>query len=289
MVEYGDWDIVTNDVESTTDKFGGKWGNLLSKLFNGINIGIDFPLKRPIIRTLWRFGPTAFKIFDVEESNTLGIEVDNIDVDDKILRIKAFTTGNEDYAITELEPQTIVSKVLGRKTGPVGEQGYTVLGNYLDAAGNDLRNINVLGMQDIDGANISVLDISGTGANSQIDFLKTYGAPSGATDVVVSFGNNSKIHKYQWWSNVGGNKKHIEIIPVSNEIDFFSKLDMNEQIIDRAVLNSPDADMLNLLNNTLQSGDATKDIIHRIDIDTDNHAAYINKRENGVQVQVRLY
>lgn len=290
MVDFGDWDIVTNDIESTTEKFGGRWGNLLSKLLNGEDIGGEYPLKRPIIRTLWRFGVGKFKIFDTEESHTLGIEVDNIDEGDgKILKVKAFTTGDVDYALTELEPQTMVSKVLGRNTGPVGQQGYVSLGHKLDAAGKDIEKLGVLGLEDLDGTNIELIESTGSDSNTNINILKDYAGIVGSTDVVLSIGENSKLHKFSLWSNIGGNKKHMELIAASNKFDFFSKIDMNEQDLSNAVLKSPDADMLNLLNTTAKTGDLTKDIIHRVDIDSANHAAYVNKRENGDQVQVRLY
>jgi|SRR5580765_100307 len=218
------WDIVSNPLDSTGDLFGGKWGNYISRLLNGEDLSLVDASKEPVIGTTTRFKKGKLQIFDADSSNTVSFDPDNM-VGNKKIKIRGMTSGSEDYMTTDIEGATLQNKILGSNTS---------LGAQLDASGNNIIKVGTLGVRDIDSSNANWLTTSGIGANTSFNVLPSYAGITGATSVSVTFGNASKIHRYEFYSNaLGSNTKLLDILP--NKVNSYVDLDMNGHNISNAV------------------------------------------------------
>lgn len=112
MSAIGTWDKISGALGSTNSTFGGEWGNLLSDLLNGIDVGLADPTKAPIINTNIRFRYGKLKMFDADDSHTVRFSVDDIDTGvDRNIRIRRMNSPNEeDFMVLENLPQAIKSK-----------------------------------------------------------------------------------------------------------------------------------------------------------------------------------
>jgi hypothetical protein len=108
------WDKITGGQGSTTSEFGGNWGNLISDYYNGFNIAITDPTKIPLIGSLTRYKFEKLALFDVDASHYLTFSVDDIDTGPirKIKFRRMNTPFEEDYAVLEGMPQTILNKTI---------------------------------------------------------------------------------------------------------------------------------------------------------------------------------
>jgi hypothetical protein len=221
------WNVINNPFSSTSDSFGGKWGNDISRYLNGIDMGsIDID-KEPVIRTNTRYGFGKLKLYDIDESHTIEFQVDNIvSGANRIYKLRSLTTaGTSDYLVTEVEGATLSNKTLTT----------AVLGSALDASGNDITKINTIGLRDLDASNVSLVNITGISGNSTFGFLSSYGGILSATNITVTYGNASKIHKYEWYSTVPGvNTKLFDITP--SKINAYVPIDMNNNPINNAAI-----------------------------------------------------
>ncbi len=220
------WATINNPFNSTPDSFGGKWGNDISRYLNGVDIGSIDVDKEPVIRTNTRFGFSRFKFYDVDESHTAEFQIDNITTGaNRIFRLRSLTTGTSDYIVTENEGAVLSNKTLTTAT----------LGSALEAAGNSINKIGTLGLRDLDANNVNLVNISGSNSNSSFGFISSYGGILSATNITVTYGNASKIHKYEWYSTVPGvNTKLFDILP--SKINAYVPIDMNSNPITNAAI-----------------------------------------------------
>ena len=226
------WSVINNPLNSTAQTFGGRWGNDISRYLNGIDMGAIDPDKEPIIRTTTRFGQGKLKFYDNDSTHTFEIQSDNIVTGSN--RIFKFRIGplTSDYILTDEGSATIKNKVLGTNI---------TLGSALNASGQSINHINEVGLRDLDGENVSVLNIEGDGANSNLSILKDYQGILGADDIRIKFGESSKIHKYEWYTSVpGSNTKVFDIQPT--EINMYVPLNMNgNELTNYSVTLEPDS------------------------------------------------
>lgn len=112
MSTLGTWDKIIGSLGSTTTEFGGDWGNLISDLFNGIDIGLSDPTKKPIINTEFGFKPGKLKLFDFDASHHINISADDIDTgDNRNIRIRRMNEPFiEDFLVLEGMPQDLLNK-----------------------------------------------------------------------------------------------------------------------------------------------------------------------------------
>jgi len=111
-LETPTWDKITGSLGSTTLEFGGDWANLISDYYNGIDIGITDPTKKPIINTLTRFRQGKLGFYDPDESHYVTIIPDDIDTGPvRNIRIRRMNAPyQDDYAVLEGMPQIILNK-----------------------------------------------------------------------------------------------------------------------------------------------------------------------------------
>lgn len=230
------WTTIANPLNSTVSTFGGRWGNDLSRYLNGIDMGLIDADKEPRIATNTRYEFGKLKLYDADATHTVEIQPDNIvSGSNRVLRVRALT-GTSDYITMDNQAATLQGKTLGINTK---------LGSILDADQNSIMKIDTVGLRDIDAMNVNFAAIDGTGANSRINILKNYGGILGATDIKMRFGDNSKVHGYEWYSTVSGpNTKLMEILPA--KINTYVDLDMNG----RNLLNYTPYIEANLIDNT---------------------------------------
>lgn len=114
MSTLGTWDQITGAIGSTTSAFGGEWGNYISKLLTGEDIGLIDPTKKPNINTEFRFRSEKLRLNDTDDSHQLTFVVDDIDTGPiRKVHIRRMNNPNEqDYMVLESQPQTLSSKTL---------------------------------------------------------------------------------------------------------------------------------------------------------------------------------
>lgn len=151
------WDTILNPVPSTSTAFGGTWAMFLSKLLNGQDIELDDPNKIPLMGTSFYYKSGKLRVLDTEGSHYLKFVLDNIDSgNDKTLRIREFSTGDEDYLVTENEPTELFGKTIN-----ADENTITNLTNSSIATGAAIgwAKINTTGskLQDMKNINTATL------------------------------------------------------------------------------------------------------------------------------------
>jgi hypothetical protein len=113
-IETPTWDKIIGALGSTTAEFGGNWANLISDYFNGVNLALLDVSKIPIIGTLTRYKFEKLALFDDDQSHYISFSVDDIDAGSnrKIKFRRMITPFEEDYAMLEGLPQTILNKTI---------------------------------------------------------------------------------------------------------------------------------------------------------------------------------
>lgn len=113
-LETPTWDKISGGLGSTSNEFGGSWGNLISDYFNGVNIGLLDASKIPIIGTFTRYKFEKLGIFDVDQSHSIIFSADDIDTGSnrKIKFRRMITPFEEDYAVLEALPQPFLNKTI---------------------------------------------------------------------------------------------------------------------------------------------------------------------------------
>lgn len=114
MSTLGTWDQITGAIGSTTSAFGGEWGNYISKLLTGEDIGLIDPTKKPNINTEFRFRTEKLRLNDTDDSHQLTFTVDDIDTGPirKVHIRRMINPNEEDYMVLENQAQTLSSKTL---------------------------------------------------------------------------------------------------------------------------------------------------------------------------------
>lgn len=111
-LEIPTWDKIIGGLGSTTTEIGGNWANLISDYYNGVDIGLLDPSKKPIIGTLTRYKFEKLGIFDVDQSHYIAFSADDIDTGStrKIKFRRMNSPYEEDYAVLEGLTQPILNK-----------------------------------------------------------------------------------------------------------------------------------------------------------------------------------
>lgn len=109
------WPKVNNALNSTTNQLGANdWANLISDYYNGIDIGLIDPSKKPIIGTLTTFKFEKLVLQDTDGSHTAVISLDDIDTgSNRTIRFRRQVNPYEsDWVLMESNPATIRNKSL---------------------------------------------------------------------------------------------------------------------------------------------------------------------------------
>lgn len=111
-LEVPTWDTIIGSLGSTTTEFGGNWANLISSYYNGVDIGLLDPTKKPIIGTLTRYKHGKIGLYDIDQSHYLTISVDDIDTGGvRNIRIRRMNSPyTEDFAVLEGMTQALLNK-----------------------------------------------------------------------------------------------------------------------------------------------------------------------------------
>ncbi len=142
MSTLGTWDKITGALGSTTSAFGGGWGNFISDLFNGEDIGLIDPTKKPNINTEFRFRNEKLRLFDVDDSHQVTFYIDDIDVGPtRKVKIRRMNTPFEDdYMMLEGMPQTSLNKTIDSTLNTVKNIGKPLYEVFFDGTNWKARN-----------------------------------------------------------------------------------------------------------------------------------------------------
>ena len=113
-LEIPTWDKIIGALGSTTSEIGGLWANLISDYYNGVDIGLLDPSKKPIIGTLTRYKFEKLGIFDNDQSHYIAFSADDIDTGGtrKVKFRRMNSPYEEDYAVLEGLSQELYNKTL---------------------------------------------------------------------------------------------------------------------------------------------------------------------------------
>lgn len=199
MSTLGTWDKIIGSLGSTTTEFGGDWGNLISDLFNGIDIGLSDPTKKPIINTEFGFKPGKLKLFDFDASHHINISADDIDTgDNRNIRIRRMNAPFiEDFLVLEGMPQDLLNK-------------------DIDATLNTITNI---GDTSITTHTSTKISITAKGQlNSAIAYEDEANTFTQAQTIIVPAGGAERIATFKVEDDTTGSELSIENITGSSSI-----------------------------------------------------------------------
>lgn len=271
--------LIDDPIPSDNILIGAEFTNQIVKLFGDVDVSSHENIR---INTPFKFRSGRFMIYDSDRSHVFMHYAENIaDGVNRIVRWRALTNP-EDSPVMENEPQTISNKTLID----------TTMGGNVDFDNFNLDDVGNISVRDLNGYNITLIKKAGVTPNTHIDILPNYNTGNypdlvTASDVVVSFGYNSEIDKYEMYSsaNVGGiNELLLSLSPDLLDINV-TDIDFNNANVSNLLLNSMD-----LKNQTGAEPTATAQSskLYRKDIDANNQAIYISKIENGNVVKVRV-
>lgn len=114
MSGFGTWSKIINPLASTSAAFGGEWGNLVSDLFNGVDISLTDVTKTPKIGTPFKFKLEKLRLYDGDESHEVTFSVDDIDTGPlRKIRIRRMNTPFEtDFMVLESLTQELINKTI---------------------------------------------------------------------------------------------------------------------------------------------------------------------------------
>ena len=262
MSTLGTWDQINGAIGSTTSAFGGEWGNYISKLLTGEDIGLIDPTKKPNINTEFRFRSQKLRLNDTDDSHQLTFVVDDIDTGPiRKVHIRRMNNPNEeDYMVLENQTQNLANKNLinvsldpddGTGAGLyiwdsnyshkyfIGSNNLTnnrtvylpfitadgdfMVTNASQTMSNKVFSGGIL-IKDNNNNNITLAHASvGTPPDQTFHFFPDYTKQVGATNNPLYFGYNSEITEYSFRSLWSGtNKEYLKLDAVNNLISLKS-------------------------------------------------------------------
>lgn len=266
---------IINPLPSDESQIGGEWANAIIDLFHGVFLGEEnLSIGTPI-----RWKPGSLLVYD-GTSHSVSIETEDIATGALRHAIFREMTLETDYIVMENETQVIKNKEF--HTG----NKYTT---NLNMDNHGITNADFYNIRDMLNNDISLVAVTGIAEDAHIDFLSNYRTESfanisAADGILVTFGYQSEIDGYYWYSEADGTNKILmslthALFSVDSDV-----IDLNGGRIDNF-----DQNVIKLRDNVSDyTANATNDMIFRNDIDVNNHALWISKIENGSVVKVRV-
>jgi hypothetical protein len=188
MSAFGTWDKINIPIASTTTTFGGEWGNLISDLFNGVDIGLSDPTKKPLINTDFRFKSGKLRFLDSDSSHEIKISADDIDTGStRNIRIRRMNAPyEEDFMVLEGLSQELFNKTINFANNTIS-----------NIPGSAIADASIATAKLIDSANFAMKNAANIFTQAQsIEYDTTFGFTLYRKNATPSATNTLKFDGY---------------------------------------------------------------------------------------------